>query len=267
MKWLVLSTCLPLLLIGCSTHMDPRLEREAEGLIRHDAQGGQELTPQALQDFVTRVLLRTRKIRGYRCTIYKRERVQGELLGTQKARLDIRHEPFSVHIRFLAPSAVAGEEAIYVAGRYDDKIVAHSTGLLGWLGTVHLDPGGSMAMKGNRYPITDAGMLRLLEKFDAICRSGVLDHCAITSEEGVVLEGRTCVRVEVRNLHPRPDPGFSRIVLLVDADEGVLLHYEVQALQEGACEVLVERHTFTDVLLDPGLVDRDFDPENPAYGY
>ena len=253
--------------VACGTYMDPRLEQEADVLIQGKVTGGHEVSPRELREYVAKALRRTRKIGGYCCTIYKRERVNGELLGTQKARLELRHVPFSVHIRFLEPSSVAGEEAIYVEGRYDNKIVAHSTGILGWLGTVHLDPSGSMAMKGNRYPITDAGLMRLLEKLDAICRSKTIESCSVRMQEGVILDGRPCDLLELVQHPPAPVPGFSRIQALFDREFGVLVHYEVHAIDAMRRDVLIESHTFTDLRLDPGLTDQDFDPENPAYDY
>ncbi len=268
MKHGLVSTCLPaFLLLSCSAHPDPRLEREAEGLIHGKRTRAHSISVQELRAYAHAALLRTRRIQGYRCTVYKRERVHGELGGTQKAKLEIRHEPFSVHIRFLEPASVAGEEAIYVAGQNDGKILAHATGILGWLGTVRLDPKGSRAMQGNRYPITEAGLLNLLERFVEVCDGDTVEHCTIGLQEGVLVDGRGCDRVALIEDRPAADPGFSRLLVLVDHDAGVLVHFELHALGRHGGEVLIERHTFTDLELDPGLTDRDFDPDNPAYGY
>src|SRR5262249_12998001 len=55
------------------------------------------------------------RVRDYQCTFIKRERLDGALQEEQSAVLQVRQQPFSVHLRFVAPKSAAGREAIYVA--------------------------------------------------------------------------------------------------------------------------------------------------------
>ena len=106
-----------------------------------------------------------RRIEDYSCTLVKRERIDGELRDYEWMYVKIRHRPFSIYTRFLKPKELEGREAIYVEGHNDGKIQAHTTGRL-WklIGTVSLSPTSPIAMKGNRYPITEMGMLNLTER-------------------------------------------------------------------------------------------------------
>lgn len=252
---------------SCSSSGGSILNEEVASIVGTDASDERPLTPQGLRELIDEAHRRVSQIGCYTCLLYKRERVDGELLDTQKAVLKIRHEPFSVYLRFLEPGTLAGQEAIYVRGRHADKLVGHSTGLLGLLGTFHLDPEGSTAMKGNRYPITGAGMLHLLDKIDATCSSDAVEDCVITAHDGVLVDDRKCVRVELVNPHPSDEFAYSRVCIVFDPAAHLPVHFEAFTAEGGGGEVLVERYTFTNVVADGDLSDRDFDPDNPEYGY
>lgn len=53
-------------------------------------------------------------IQDYSAILYKQERIDGELLEPEVAYLKLRHNPFSVHLFFLAPNK--GRECLYVEG-------------------------------------------------------------------------------------------------------------------------------------------------------
>src|SRR5208337_3445726 len=56
-------------------------------------------------------------LRDYSATLVKRERVDGKVGARQSLFIKVRHTPFSVYTRGLAPAAIKGQEVIYVAGR------------------------------------------------------------------------------------------------------------------------------------------------------
>src|SRR6185503_4607200 len=90
-------------------------------------------------------------LHDYSCTFVKRERVDGELTPYSHLRLKVRHRPFSVYVYFDAPSEQRGQEAIYVEGRNDGKVLAHAVGIKAIVGTVALDPTSPRAMAGSRH--------------------------------------------------------------------------------------------------------------------
>jgi hypothetical protein len=122
-----------------------------------DAQSGAASLDEALA-LAKSSLESLEKIKDYTCIFVKRERVSGELLPEERLQMKVRHQPFSVYMRFLEPVSLAGQEAIFVEGENDGKLVGHATGISGQVvGTVALDPTGYLAMRNNRYPITNAG--------------------------------------------------------------------------------------------------------------
>ena len=79
----------------------------------------------------------------------------------QYALLKIRHKPFSVYLKFLAPDGVRGQEAIYVEGQNDGRLWVHRGPLLG---TLSLRPDSPAAMNRGRYPITEIGLVNLVRR-------------------------------------------------------------------------------------------------------
>ncbi|MGC4049837.1 MAG: DUF1571 domain-containing protein [Paludibaculum sp.] len=101
-----------------------------------------------------------KEVKDYTATFLRKELV-GEKLVSSTLDVKIRHEPFSVYLKFVEP--YAGREVIYVAGKNDGKLQVHETGFASLVGTLSLDPTGKMAMDGNRYPVTLIGLRTMTE--------------------------------------------------------------------------------------------------------
>ena len=69
-----------------------------------------------------------------------------------------------VYLSFQSPSSVKGREVIWGEDLYDGKMAVHEVGLLLSMKTFWLDPNGIFAMQGQRYPISEIGLVRLVEK-------------------------------------------------------------------------------------------------------
>src|SRR5688572_11976060 len=121
-----------------------------------------------LEELVDAALARLETIPDYTYHLRKQERVGEELLEPQFLITKIRHEPFSVYLRFTNPTNVKGKEAIYVEGQNDGKLIGHGVGIQKIFGTQKLDPKSALAMMGNRNPITDSGMKSILLKLKAV---------------------------------------------------------------------------------------------------
>ena len=98
--------------------------------------------------------LRFADIPTYTATFHKRERIDGELQDLEVTRIKVRHEPFSVYMKWIVGDK--GQELLYVDGENDDKILVKLGGLKGrLLPAVKVDPYGSQAKSQSRHPITD----------------------------------------------------------------------------------------------------------------
>ncbi len=214
-------------------------------------------------------LKRYASVDDYTCTFLKRERINGRLSSQAMIYMKMRVDPKSIYFKFARPNA--GREAIFVPGRYDDKIVAHDVGL-GKLfaGTMYLDPFGTRAMESNRHPITEAGIGAMLDK--------LAKHWAyeLTPQESVVtfhplasIGPRACLMIETE--HPRRDPKFlfHKVKLYIDREHGLPIHIEAYdwPRRPGLAPELVEEYSYVDLKLNVGLTDLDFDPSNKSYSF
>lgn len=211
------------------------------------------------------------KIKDYTCIFVKRERVGNELLAEERLEMKLRHSPFSVYMRFLEPESSAGQEAIYVAGRNDGKLIGHTTGLKGQVvGSVPLDPTGYLAMMNNRYPITNAGMKNLVTLLLKLGqRKDLLKNCRVKFVEDQKVDERPCLLIEIDN---PPAPGEFKLAkarIWLDREWNVPVRFESWEwpAEAGAEPLLVERYSYLKLKFDQGLTDRDFDPANPQYDF
>jgi len=91
------------------------------------------------------------KLSDYSATLIKRERLDGKLGEYQHMYVKVRHKPFSVYMYFIAPAKIKGQEVIYVDGKDDGKMWAHTVGVRDKLfGKVLIPPDGPIAMEGQR---------------------------------------------------------------------------------------------------------------------
>ena len=228
-----------------------------------------QMARKQLQGLIDDTLARLAEIKDYRYTLRKQEMVDDVLLDPQYLATKIRHEPFSVYLKFVEPSPQKGTEAMYVEGRNDGKLIGHGTGIKAILGTQHLDPKGMIAMLGNRYPIVDSGMKNTLNKLKRMANDPVSADCQIEFIEAGEVGGRPCYGVQLTNDEPNDKFKLAKARLLFDNETRLLARFSAwHWLPSGPREPqLVEDYTYTDVMLNCDFDDADFDPKNPEYGY
>lgn len=213
-----------------------------------------------------------KSIADYSAVLVSRERVDGKLGESQQIALKVRHRPFSIYGYILSPENVKGNQALYVEGQNDGKLLIRTTGVLDMLlGTLSLDPASPTAMRDRRHPITKAGILNLCRGVIRLLESD-MRHPA--SAESRVLTahakvgGRACVCTEV--VHPvrHKSLGFHRLRLFVDTELKIPIRYELYdwPKQSGGGAELLEEYTYLNIKLNNGFTDADFDPKNPQYG-
>lgn len=229
------------------------------------------LTLEQALDLAREGIERAEKVRDYTCTFLKRERVGRKLGDEQRLFMKIRHEPFSVYTRFEAPPDMAGQEALYVEGKNDGMLIAHTTGLTGKVvGTVRLDPTGFLAMNGNRYPITSAGIKNLLVQLVALGENEPrAARCTITYGPGPQVDARPCSRLEIVQQAPQEGFRLARVQIDIDEEWQLPVHYVAYEWSKGRDPQpeLVEEYTYLNLRFNVGLTDRDFDPANSEYSF
>ena len=223
---------------------------------------------QKLAAAVGEALERLADIPDYTYTLRKQERVDDELLEPQFLVNKIRHEPFSVYLRFIAPRAVEGKEAIYVEGKNDGKLIGHGVGLQALLGTVSLDPTGSLAMQGNRNPITSSGMKKLMQRIQKELNGEKFALYEVHQAADLEVDERPCFCFEIRNVKRSADAPTAGSRICFDRQWKLPVRFQRYYWAERGNEpLLVEDYTYLKVKFDCSFTDKDFDPDNPEYGF
>lgn len=133
-------------------------------------------------------LERIEDVPQYQARLYRQERVGSELSDPQLIDFRVRHEPFSVYMKWLTGDE--GQEVLYVDGKHDGKMLVK---LGGWKArftpVLEIDPNGATALSNSRHPVTDAGLLalchRLVEDRQADLKRG-------SGVQAVLLEDQEC---------------------------------------------------------------------------
>jgi hypothetical protein len=209
------------------------------------------------------------KIKDYTGEFSKRERVGDELLAEERNFMKVRHQPFSVYLRVIEPTSSAGQEAIYVEGKNDGNLIAHTVGFgSSVIGRLSLDPHGFLATRGNRYTIKDVGLKNLVHKLlDLGSRKELFRESTVKIEPTKFAE-RPCKQVEISSPKAIGDFTLAIARIVLDDEWDVPVHFESHEWPAGGGKsVLSETYSYYDLKLDVGLTDRDFDPDNPEYTY
>lgn len=218
-------------------------------------------------------------VADYSAILVKRERIAGELQKPEYMQVKVRSErvsdsgqktPFGVYIKFIKPRACAGREVIWVKGQNEGKLVVHEgSGLMG-LKTFHLDPESWLAMKGQRYPIYEAGMenlvVKLIEKAE---RDRAAGNCDVVYRSGVKINGRDCDVIQVTHPEEKAPYDFHIAKIYIDTELRMPIRYQAHTWPKpGSTKPqLLEEYTYLKVKLNQGFTDEDFNPKNPAYNY
>jgi hypothetical protein len=210
-------------------------------------------------------------VQDYTATIYKQERYLGFLRPLETCTVKIRSKPFSAYMKFSSPENLKGQEAIYVEGANDGKLVGHAgSGVAALLGAKWLEPNGPIAMLNQRYPITELGVENLVRRLIEVgTHDEQFGECSVWQNNNAMVGDRPCISFTV--LHPEKRSSFIFHIarIFVDKELQVPLHYEAYDWPDnpGDPPKLLERYTYANLKTNVGLTDADFDPRNPEYGF
>jgi hypothetical protein len=210
------------------------------------------------------------KVQDYSATMVKRERIDGKIGEPEYMFIKVRQKPMSVYLYCLKPDHLKGQEALWIQGQNNGKMWGHAQGIRKVFGTVPLDPTGPIAMKGNRYPITEIGLLnlvrRLIEEGEKDTQYG---ECEVKYFQGAKINGRSCTCIQVVHPVPRRNFQFHLARIFVDDEYNLPVRFEAYdwPTQPGAQPELIEEYTYVNIKMNNGFTDADFDLRNPAYGF
>jgi hypothetical protein len=191
-------------------------------------------------------------VRDYACTFIKQERIGGRLLPEQTAQMLVREEPFSVYLRFVAPSSVAGQELCYVAGSYGDRVRVRGNGLKGAFGFVTLPLDDPRVTSQSRHSVAEAGLRSLIDQV-ATAHSELRGDASQLEIGGVRLYGRPCTRVSL-HLPAGSRQYGDRGVVYFDRESKLPVRFEAYD-RSGE---LLESYTYLDTRRNVGVPDSAF---------
>jgi len=201
------------------------------------------------------------RVGEYTCQFQKQEKIEGTLQKTETMQMKFRAKAFSLYIKWTG-DVTAGQEAIYVEGQNDGKVAVHPSGLLGVLfRKVMVEPTSKLALKHSRRPLTFAGMANMLRLVTPQCEKAKANGDLTLTFEGM------------RDLGGRPAYVFKRVlpnkndypcpVLIIYIDQQFLTCVRTDAYDWDG--TLLSQYIYTDVVINPGLKDADFDVDNRDY--
>jgi len=200
------------------------------------------------------------KVDDYTATFLKQEYVGGELLPLETITYKFQ-KPFKVYMGWRE-GPHEGREALYVRGRYDNKVVGHEGGWFNIV-TLHMDPEGSMAMRGNRHPITDSGIGRLIEIVGGNVRRAVKNgELELSGPEPSKVSGRDA-EYYIAMLPAGRDYYGTRIEMWVDSG----LHLPVKIKIYDETGMMVESYEYRDIVINPGISGDEFDEAYKGYDF
>ncbi len=204
-----------------------------------------------------------KRIRDYTCHFQKLERVDGELQRPEQMRMKFRADPFSVYLKWIGDVS-EGQEALYVKGKYKGKVQVHPSGFLGVIFRhVGLDPEGKTARKHSRRPLTMAGIVNMVDLVTKQCEETHERGDLTLTYEGVRTEAGRPAYVLKRLLPPGKGYPCETLVMFIDVETLACVRTDAYDW-DGE---LISHYFYTNINFAPGLTDRDFDTDNPAYGY
>ena len=262
----------------------PSAESEKDGEAEESSPKAQT-TPQGLTDQVALLmnLLMLEKsqrtleqVPHYTATFFKQERIDGELADGQTMELKMRHSPFSVYMKWVTGDK--GRQVLYVDGENEGKMLVKFGGWKSRLPSLKLDPNGSLALAESRHPITQAGLLGLVQeviayrKLDLERKQGVRCTMVLNQE----LNDRECHCFTTEYTKPEFSETYRKSVLLIDARTYIPVAMKaytwpelVESVDENDLDgsTLIEFYSFSNVNLNPQLASSAFDRQNKEYRF
>lgn len=216
------------------------------------------------------------KTSGYRTKFIKQEVVDGERLDEQVILMKCRHRPFSVYLAWQ--EGEAGREVLYVEGENDGRLLGHDGGWKSKLPSILLKPDSQLAMRGARYPVTDAGLAGLaglmLKVHQHDLQSANVASCTVKQTQGP--NGRSCHEFTTIYKDPQVSPTYRKSITRIDDEWNVpveTLHFgwtdSTFAASDAALDeaTLIESYRFDEINFDDPPQDVEFDRNNPDYRF
>ena len=194
-------------------------------------------------------------VKTYRCVFVKREQVRNRMMPEEVMLMSVKADPLAIHMKFIEPNSVAGQEVCYNSAKSKTHFRAKSAGLAGAIGFINLKLDDVKAMATNRHTIAEGGF------------GGLIDLAADARKAGgrvtvsrFKFDKKPCSRLEFAAAAGDPRPYAARMLIYFDETSGLPIRMEAfgpptRNSPEGE---LLEQYNYTDLVLNPELSDALF---------
>ncbi|WP_437185220.1 DUF1571 domain-containing protein [Planctomicrobium sp. SH668] len=212
------------------------------------------------------------KVPDYTAKMCRQERIGGELGDFQVVDVKIRHEPFSVYMKWSEGDR--GRQLIYVRGENNGNMLVQPGGMKGRLtGVLNLEPTGTLAMAETRYSIEKAGLLELartvLSFQKADLNRGKGYQCQLLDNQE--FEGRKCFLYHIEYEGAEYNEFYRKSLIYIDKELSLPIcvknyTWGVDVNPETIDdETLIEYYSYTDLKFTQNLTASHFDKYNQDY--
>jgi len=202
-----------------------------------------------------------REVTGYRCMMYKRERIKGKLKDLEVVRCHFKETPFSLHMNWEKGAGLA-KKVLYVAGENNGNLVARP-GIPALLPErlrplQERDPEGEDAKNSGRYTVKQFGIYLGTDRtVKAMLRAAERGKLFV-QYYGVVtvpqLGGRMCYKLVRKPYEPPEEEGVNELTIYIDVETLLQTGSE---LRDSNGSLLAEYY-FRDVELNPRFDEKQF---------
>jgi len=195
------------------------------------------------------------KVDDYTCQMARIERLDGKIKEHHTVLFKYR-KPGHYYMKWPGDWI----ELIYVDGHNDNKMIIHG-GKLFEFAHISVDP--ALALKYNRHTIREAGLGYVLDLIRHDYQKTQADHeASLSTATESSIDARPAWHFEGR--FP-PNKGYYGHLIKLDFDQQSHLPVRIQVY--GWKNELLEAYTYTQLKLNVGLGEADFDIHNPDYDF
>ena len=202
-------------------------------------------------------------VKDYSCTMVSQENVRGKLLDENIAQMKVKTEPFSVHMRWLAPAKFKEQEVAFVLGKNNNKMRVKSN-MLGnkIIGFMTIDPNDPRVLEHSRHNILEAGLGNLI---DTTLLNWQKERNINKTEVRIATEykynQRECFRIETVCQQRRPDAYCYRSVIYLEKNSKLPIRVENYDWPRNGGSPdgdLLESFSYVNLQFNLGLKDAEF---------
>ena len=209
--------------------------------------------------------LKAGELTGYTAVLEIQEERDEQLKPSDRVLVKIRHEPFSIYMRWNE----SGQEVIFVDGENDNRLLVKPTSALAALKRVwHLDPESRMAKQSCKYPVTSSGIEKLTARVQEYYAAPKDWLSAVQCRQSSDTVAEVAVkRYDVQFKDKAVSSEFSGGRYCFDVGTGLLIAVENFGWSDTPDARLLERYIYHAIDSDVKLLDADFDEKNPNYEF